>query len=900
MGLKEDIELSLERLRIEKEIAQQVERQTKSVGSYIQARKEVKKNAKEIKQLEETIKQINDEINKKKAAGIKLTKKEQELADQTLAKLQQQRDQLVATNKELISAGNALKSIGNSLISTTKSLIPSLSSVISTVLDLDDKLRNTAATIGLSGAGFDALKNSSEELRESGVRWGFGLNYGIQATAALNQATGRAVILSNEVGEQMAMTARSVGMTAEEFGGLAGQMEAFGLGAGQSAKMISNIQSMSENMGVNSGKVIKKFQDNLGMLNKLNFRGGMSSMAKMAAHSEKFKLSMESVASVSDKVFRPEGAIEAAAQLQVMGGAMSQLGDPFQLMYQARNAPEELAKSITKAARSSATFNKKTGEFEMSAHELDRLRESAKALGMDYGELVQTAKQAAKIDYFEQYLGGMSDEEKGLISGMATMSEKGAEITFYDEKMKKTQTKLLGELTSAEKKMITERAKSDKERANQAMSISTIWQSIQDALMLVGVEVLQPIADFLKSEEGGKWLDNIKEAILGFAVSVRNFFKDLNWEDIKKSLKSFWEKLVWVGNWWKEILIGVLILRFSGVMKGLFSLFSGMIKGLFSLGGPVGKFFTSMFSKGGGLSNMVQSKSGKMYDANSPQGKMIRTKGGTQPLGQQAGQMGESTSMNAGNMIKGAAAMLILSAALFVFAKSLQEFDKLENGWETLAMAGVSLIGLSLGLWALSSIPSGQLIEGAIALAIMGASFIPLAFGLSLLQGLDWKHLGMAAAALVGLSLAIIGLGAIMMSGFGAIAIGLGSAALIGMGFALTIFGFGLQQVVKPISQFTESMDKMFTLDFDKAVTDIEKVGSAIRTLNKDLFILNLLNMNSSIKIEFGEIHVDGEIGLRGQGGAKADSDLLNDPIFLRELKKVIAEHTYRDKKGGR
>jgi hypothetical protein len=95
-------------------------------------------------------------------------------------------------------------------------------------------------------------------------------------------------------------------------------------------------------------------------------------------------------------------------------------------------------------------------------------------------------------------------------------------------------------------------------------------------------------------------------------------------------------------------------------------------------------------------------------------------------------------------------------------------------------------------------------------------------------------------------------------------------------------------------------MDKMFTLDFDKAVTDIEKVGSAIRTLNKDLFILNLLNMNSKIKIEFGEIHVDGEIGLRGQGGAKADSDLLNDPIFLRELKKVIAEHTYRDKKGGR
>lgn len=49
MGLKEDIELSLERLRVEKEIAQQIERQTKSVGSYLQARKDVKKMLKKLK-----------------------------------------------------------------------------------------------------------------------------------------------------------------------------------------------------------------------------------------------------------------------------------------------------------------------------------------------------------------------------------------------------------------------------------------------------------------------------------------------------------------------------------------------------------------------------------------------------------------------------------------------------------------------------------------------------------------------------------------------------------------------------------------------------------------------------------------------------------------------------------
>lgn len=896
MGLKEDIELSLERLRVEKEIAQQVERQTKSIGSYIQARKEVKKNAKEIKELEKTISAINDEINKKKAAGITLTKKEQELADQTLAKLKQQRDQLVATNKELLSVGNAMKSIGNSMISATKSMLPSLSSIIKTVLDLDDKLRNTAATIGLSGAGFDALKNSSEELRESGVRWGFGLNYGVQSMASLNQETGRAVILSKEVGEQMAMTARAVGMTAEEFGGLAGKMEAFGLGAGQSAKMISNIQSMSENMGVNSGKVIKKFQENLGMLNKLNFRGGMNAMAKMAAHSEKFKLSMESVATVSDKVFRPEGAIEAAAQLQVMGGAMSQLGDPFQLMYQARNAPEELAKSITKAARSSATFNKKTGEFEMSAHELDRLRESAKALGMDYGELVQTAKQAAKIDYLEQFLGGMSDEEKGLISGMATMSERGAEITFYDEKMKKTQTKLLGELTSAEKKMITERAKSDKERADQAMSISTIWQSIQDALMLVGVEVLQPIADFLKSEEGGKWLDNIKEAILGFAASVRNFFKDLDWEDIKKSLKSFWEKLVWIGNWWKEILIGVLILRFSGVITGLFSLGGAVGRfflGLFNASSSIGKFFTSMFSKGGTVGGVTTQATNQMGGGNAAQ---------TLASGKAAQASGMGSMMKS---LGSAAQILAIGAALMMLAKSIEILANAaliikENN------LGLTMVALGAGLLVFIGIltailPVGPLVAGVLlglgaGLLMIGGAVFLVSAGLSMLVDSFTNMFSIISMDNIG-PLMMLG-PALMLASLGVIAL---AASLVVMGLALAN-PFGLLGLIG-LSDAAKSLKEAFGGVNAEGIT---KAVDAVNSVNKDnVDALKSLSMwlaftGKNIKIEFGEIHVDGEIGLRGQGGAKADSDLLNDPIFLRELKKVIAEHTYRDKKGGR
>ena len=50
------------------------------------------------------------------------------------AKLEQQRAQIVATNKELLNAGNLMKAMGNSLVSSFKGILPSLSDVINKVL----------------------------------------------------------------------------------------------------------------------------------------------------------------------------------------------------------------------------------------------------------------------------------------------------------------------------------------------------------------------------------------------------------------------------------------------------------------------------------------------------------------------------------------------------------------------------------------------------------------------------------------------------------------------------------------------------------------------------------------------------------------------------------------------
>jgi hypothetical protein len=296
----------------------------------------------------------------------------------------------------------------------------------------------------------------------------------------------------------------------------------------------------------------------------------------------------------------------------------------------------------------------------------------------------------------------------------------------------------------------------------------------------------------------------------------------------------------------------------------------------------------------------------KMVAARNPSlgGQSTAGNGGGVPKNGKPGDV--TKGMNMKNVLQGAAAILILSGALFVFAKALQEFEKLENGWETLIIAGVSLAGLTVGLFALSKIPKKDILTGALALAVMGAAMIPFAYSMSLMEGISWTTLGVAAAALVVFGAAMFALGAIMFTGVGALIFGAGILAFIALGGALAIFGLGLQQVVAPIVDFTDSMETMTNLDFSKAVNGIASIGKAmtelesnggLESLRETAMWLSIMSMKP-IKVEFGEMNVSGDIELSGEGGGKTSTDWINDPIFVSNLKDLIAQHMAKDQTG--
>ena len=156
-----------------------------------------------------------------------------------------------------------------------------------------------------------------------------------------------------------------------------------------------------------------------------------------------------------------------------------------------------------------------------------------------------------------------------------------------------------------------------------------------------------------------------------------------------------------------------------------------------------------------------------------------------------ADQADKFSNINSTDLIKGAAALLILAAALYVSAKAFQEFATVE--WESVAKGLVGLAGLAGIAYLLSKI-KGEMIEAAVAIAILGAALIPFAFALNIMGNVNSDGLIASGVALIAFTAAVFGLGA-LLSGPGAIIFGAGIVGFLALGAALIVLGAGLQMV---------------------------------------------------------------------------------------------------------
>ena len=254
-----------------------------------------------------------------------------------------------------------------------------------------------------------------------------GIEYSELANAAVSlvQQSGKFNLINQETFESMGLAAKAyVGSLAEVVEMIPG-FERVGIGATGVVKSVSEAGARSLNLGLSSQKITKELGQNIGLLNSYGFQNGVQGLERMVQKATEFRISIAEVSKLADNVFTPEKAIDLAANLQVLGGAIGDFNDPLKLMYMATNNVEGLQDALIGAAGSLATYNQEQGRFEVTGLNLRKAREMAQALGVDYKELTNAAVAAQERLTAGESLSGLSikAEDKEFLTNIAQMKD---------------------------------------------------------------------------------------------------------------------------------------------------------------------------------------------------------------------------------------------------------------------------------------------------------------------------------------------------------------------------------------------------------------------------------------------------------------------------------------------
>ena len=202
-----------------------------------------------------------------------------------------------------------------------------------------------------------------------------------------------------------------------------------GISMKTAAKATGKLYKEAGEYGINLQKYTQNFTENLHMAQMYNFRNGVNGLKEMARKATEIRQSMKDVAAFADKVNNVEGAVQTAAQLQVLGGSFSAMANPLTMLNKSLtdlNGLAGMAESMTEGA---ATYNSVTHEIEMDPVTRQIMKRAAESMGMDPGALIDQAyAQARRAEVTKQMdgFGNLSDDIRKMLPNVAEIdSETG-------------------------------------------------------------------------------------------------------------------------------------------------------------------------------------------------------------------------------------------------------------------------------------------------------------------------------------------------------------------------------------------------------------------------------------------------------------------------------------------
>ena len=318
----------------------------------------------------------------------------------------------------------------------------------------DEQITKMVATFGLTN---DELKKYRDASYKAGVELAF--QYGktqedmVKLQQGYAEATGKNIVLTKDNYEAQFQLQQLMGD--ENSLAFTSGIEQFGVGINDARDRLYEIYKLNKTTGVSWSKTSKELNNNLKLAQKYNFKGGLDNMMKMTVWANKMKINMQTIGSIADKISNPEGAIETAAKLQVLGGAFATMANPLQMLYESLDDVGGLAQRVEKMFDGIGRFDRDLGEVRIAGPDRLRVKAAAEAMGMSYEEAMNIVNNKAKRGAVEQDVKFNPEITKDNRDFLATLAQwnngkKQFEVRTYDEKNRQYINRNINELSNKE------------------------------------------------------------------------------------------------------------------------------------------------------------------------------------------------------------------------------------------------------------------------------------------------------------------------------------------------------------------------------------------------------------------------------------------------------------------
>ena len=259
---------------------------------------------------------------------------------------------------------------------------------------------------------------------------------------SLYEGLGRLVDPSDKVTENMVVLSKSTGVATKVLGGMVADFMRLNFSQEKSGELIGKITDLARKGGVSVNSALTNFQKNFKIVDAYGFKNGVDGLNKMTIKALQLRTTVEDIgaAQLGQTFWDPEKAIEAAAGLSMIGGAVGNLSNPFQLMNMGANNAEKLQEELINLSASAYKVNEATGEIQTNFVAQQRLKAGLDALGKggEYEKYITLGKEAIKqktilneisksgLNKLYEGEGKIFDEEQqGLIASLSEIGEGG-------------------------------------------------------------------------------------------------------------------------------------------------------------------------------------------------------------------------------------------------------------------------------------------------------------------------------------------------------------------------------------------------------------------------------------------------------------------------------------------